>query len=357
MENSYRKVPWKDWSEWLSAYSSLRSDRSVAFSLFQLWEIRSSLPVRVNSTRMILSATKDLTNSLDISQLGNLTSESSRLAVGMCIVRVINHLTDLGHAGKNAASVITLARNIHLPEYIIDIRHACTHGELPTMDLMAKAIQDLYDYLLQQYWDSQYAQIHIKRQAIVKKVDKYEKKAKVIEDVEALMKYCENLFPKDIAEFRAELAVSSVKVREKLSDDAWGVLFLKLSSGIPKFGESVIQGCLKAVEQDSEKLLEMKKLIEEIVVMSQHLKLTVTSSIKSLIILSNTNKDAFDLLSFLLSHSCFSASMSISISELSNFSFFSPSLPSPSEIPEVPPLPRWRQVARWEGRPIGLDSS
>jgi len=222
---------------------------------------------------------------------------------------------------------------------------------------MAKAMQDLYDYLLQQYWDLQYSQIHTKRQAIVKKVDKYEKKARVIEDVEALMKYCENLFPKDIAEFRAELAVSSVKVREKLSDDAWGVLFLKLSGGIPKFGESVIQVCLKAVEQDSEKLLEMKKLIEETVVMSQHLKLTVTSNIKNLIILSNTNKDAFDLLSFLLSHSCFSPSMSLSISELSNFSFFSPSLPSPSEIPEVPPLPRWRQVARYEGRPIGLDSS
>lgn len=358
MEASYKKVPWKDWSEWLAAYHSLHNDRQVAYHLFHLWEIRMCLPVRVDSTRMILSTTKDLTDSLDISQLSKLTSESSRLAVGMCIVRVINHLTDLGHSGKNAASVISLARNMSLPEYIIDIRHACTHGELPTMDLMSKAMHDLYDYLILNYWNCQYMQIHTKKQAIVKKLDKYEKKAKLISDIEALSKYCENLFPKEIAEHRAELASNSVRVRDKLTDDAWGVLFLKLSSGIPKFGESVIQACLRCMEENTEKLNDMKKLIEEIVVMSHNLRLTITSGVQHLITLQNTVKEAYELLHFLLQHNVFSPEMTATISELSKFSCFSVhEIQGECEIPELPALPRWRQVPRWESRPIGSDSS
>lgn len=73
----------------------------------------------------------------------------------MCLVRSVNHLCDLT-VSKKDRTFSTKALMMDLPEYLIDLRHAATHGEIPDIYLTSKGIFDLYEWLVRTYWDKQY---------------------------------------------------------------------------------------------------------------------------------------------------------------------------------------------------------
>ena len=81
-------------------------------------------------------------------------TEELRLAYGCAILRSINGLADaLQQTRAHAASIAVLCGDLGIPSWLVDVRHAATHNQLPTLSVLKLAATTLLEYLQQQYWE------------------------------------------------------------------------------------------------------------------------------------------------------------------------------------------------------------
>jgi ribosomal biogenesis protein LAS1 len=65
---------------------------------------------------------------------------------------MVNGITDSLQRGKVAASVSGLADSAGLSRLLVDIRHAATHNELPTLASLRLGARHALQWLAAQYW-------------------------------------------------------------------------------------------------------------------------------------------------------------------------------------------------------------
>jgi ribosomal biogenesis protein LAS1 len=167
-----KRVPWRSWKEWEEVYSSFTYDREAAHAGLEKWRRRCTLPVKVELTRVLLLAWKTATGGYDFAAEVP-DSEPVRLVLSMCVVRAVNHITDLEQNGFTAKSVAGMASDI-----LVDIRHDATHSHLPGSFILSHSIRDLFQWLLANYWNPQALQLSDARMAISQKFKKYLKRAR-----------------------------------------------------------------------------------------------------------------------------------------------------------------------------------
>ena len=73
----------------------------------------------------------------------------------MAMVRMVNGVCDASQKGKSAMSVMSIARRHGLPPMLVDLRHAATHGDLPSLSALQTAAGEAIDWLLARYWTRQ----------------------------------------------------------------------------------------------------------------------------------------------------------------------------------------------------------
>ncbi len=61
-------------------------------------------------------------------------------------------MADAQQRGRQAASVASLAHGAGLPQLLVDVRHAATHGEAPSLQLLRLAARQALDWLRAAYW-------------------------------------------------------------------------------------------------------------------------------------------------------------------------------------------------------------
>ena len=162
---NYNFYPWKTQEEFIQFYETLfPNDKSLnqnnnnldsfieSLSLDNLkksmiylikWDSRGDnkmfcLPI-ILLVNTIIKLKENKINNKDI---------NSNHILGEIIIRVINIIMDQLRKTKkvNSLNMYLIAKNIDLPEFIIDIRHACTHKNLPSFNELVFTVQ----YLL--YW-------------------------------------------------------------------------------------------------------------------------------------------------------------------------------------------------------------
>lgn len=336
-------LPWRSWGEWNSVYSNLRSQPEDAIKVMQVWQFRKTLPVRVELTLNILMLKGDLR------QAGGVVSETARAALGLCVIRGVNLLTGLEQKAKNAMSVMGLAREIGLPDHLVDLRHSITHGSMPQADLLLTAVDELWNWLLMNYWDEQKNLLVAKQNDLENRLEKYRHKAKDLKSPELLYEYLTKHFPQPRAD-RAYLAKWFVAHHADLYDEAWAAACLYFQSAVPKFAESVIQEALGLLPAG---FSEVQSIIEETLALCEDLKLTVTPKLKRLLVQANTDPSAKELVELLITanalHSATSASCSLLLQ-------YTQSAQVTSQQVESIDLPRWKRAQHWTQRPIGTNS-
>jgi len=74
------------------------------------------------------------------------------------IIRVTNLLIDdLKKKNRNLNSnMFLVAKEIELPEFIVEIRHSCTHKDLPSINTLLFVIKYLFFWIKENIWDRQY---------------------------------------------------------------------------------------------------------------------------------------------------------------------------------------------------------
>jgi hypothetical protein len=75
----------------------------------------------------------------------------------MAVTRFVNGLCDAEQKGLNARSVAMIAADLDIPDFVVDVRHAATHTELPSLPSLRVAVAAALDWLRTNYWDRQIA--------------------------------------------------------------------------------------------------------------------------------------------------------------------------------------------------------
>jgi hypothetical protein len=81
-----------------------------------------------------------------------LSHKELRLMYAMAIVRFVNGLVDREQKGRFAKSIQTLARNMGLPSWFVDLRHASTHERLPSLTVLRGGALQAVGWLHDNYW-------------------------------------------------------------------------------------------------------------------------------------------------------------------------------------------------------------
>ncbi|EGO02743.1 hypothetical protein SERLA73DRAFT_102681 [Serpula lacrymans var. lacrymans S7.3] len=151
-----RRVPWRAIAEldqvcsWIFADENDIDAKEQAVNRLIAWKAVTSLPHALESTLMILSVTL-----LDFS-LSQKSSASANLhlrqSYATAVIRLVNGLVDPLQVGAYARSIAAIAAQLGLPPWLVELRHAATHEELPSLELLREAARESLSWLFNHYF-------------------------------------------------------------------------------------------------------------------------------------------------------------------------------------------------------------
>ncbi|XP_067295316.1 ribosomal biogenesis protein LAS1L [Pseudorasbora parva] len=106
------------------------------------------------STPVAVESTADLVRCQVLDSTGHLEASDLVLLYGMALVRFVNLITERQQK-KVARPLRSLARNINIPEWVVNLRHDLTHRRLPSLKWCRKGCGFVLDWLHQEYWSRQ----------------------------------------------------------------------------------------------------------------------------------------------------------------------------------------------------------
>ncbi|KAL8136085.1 hypothetical protein AgCh_010619 [Apium graveolens] len=157
--SGHKLVPWISWDDWRFVRDGLfsSSPTSVASSLRRVcaWRSRGCIPVVVEVTASIIEIQqKDPFFRDDASE--NLLHSEEMLAMlySMAIMRLVNGVVEKTRK-KTEVSIGEAADELGIPRMLIDVRHECSHRDLPSLRLVRLASFKALEWLKSYYWEPQ----------------------------------------------------------------------------------------------------------------------------------------------------------------------------------------------------------
>lgn len=152
-------VPWINWDEWKSVRESLFSPSpvSVASALQRInaWRSRGCLPVLIDVTAVFIEIQqKDPFFRDDFTDRAVDSEEILATLYCMAIVRLVNAAIEKTRK-KTEISIAEAASAKGIPRMLIDIRHECSHRDLPSLQLVRLGSMKALDWLKSYYWEPQ----------------------------------------------------------------------------------------------------------------------------------------------------------------------------------------------------------
>lgn len=76
-----------------------------------------------------------------------MTTLSLRQSYAAAIIRMVNGLVDPLQSGAYARSIAAIATQLGLPSWLVELRHAATHEDLPSLELLREACREVAGYI------------------------------------------------------------------------------------------------------------------------------------------------------------------------------------------------------------------
>lgn len=175
MEKPFFIQPWLTSDEFISCYETMFSslnDESystidefinslnienlkVGYSKLVIWEGRNDNKAFVLSSLLLLDSIIKIKENKFTDSFNKLDAHH---ILGEIVIRVTNLLIDelKKKKKKNKSSMFLVAKEIKLPEYIIEIRHASTHKNIPSMKSLQLSVTFLFKWVKENMWDKLY---------------------------------------------------------------------------------------------------------------------------------------------------------------------------------------------------------
>lgn len=148
-------TPWIDWQEWKSVVDdayNVKDDPVMyrrALSAIIAWEARDqNLPSGILGLKELIIAKLARLNRTSESIDSSIAYQST---VAMNVVRFVNFITEPFQTNTHAKAIKQIAHQIGIPDWIVNLRHSATHFNLPSIEILEKAIDYLFEYLDERY--------------------------------------------------------------------------------------------------------------------------------------------------------------------------------------------------------------
>ncbi|XP_066273181.1 ribosomal biogenesis protein LAS1L-like [Branchiostoma lanceolatum] len=168
-----RIVGWASKSEWVQIYQELYSNDPAqiqhALDRAAAWKSRldTKMPIAIDCTSSLAAVrlrdsgahvrgeggedvSSSTPNSHDLFQL--------RLAYSMALARFVNLVTDASQDKFYIQPVHVMAKEMALPEWMVNLRHEATHRSLPALPVLQSGARFALSWLRQKYWEPQLQQ-------------------------------------------------------------------------------------------------------------------------------------------------------------------------------------------------------
>ncbi|TFK93050.1 Las1-domain-containing protein [Polyporus arcularius HHB13444] len=148
-----RRVPWESLAELEQVCSWIYSDendleaKQHAVNRLAAWRAAVPLPHALESAHTILSVLLQ-----DGAAASSSTYLSLRMSYASAIIRLVNGLVDPLQLGAYARSIHSIAQQLGLPAWLVDLRHAATHEDLPSLEVLRDAAREVMTWLLHNYF-------------------------------------------------------------------------------------------------------------------------------------------------------------------------------------------------------------
>ncbi|CAJ1055127.1 ribosomal biogenesis protein LAS1L [Xyrichtys novacula] len=153
LEKRRHVVAWVNKAEWDQVLEYLYSTdpglQRFALQRISAWKARYA-----NSTPVAVECTAELVRCQVLDRSRQLDGDDLVLLYGAALVRFVNLITEK-QQGKTARPLRTIAGNLNIPEWVVDLRHNFTHRKLPTLKWCRKGCKVVLDWLQQEYWSRQ----------------------------------------------------------------------------------------------------------------------------------------------------------------------------------------------------------
>ncbi|EIN13451.1 Las1-domain-containing protein [Punctularia strigosozonata HHB-11173 SS5] len=149
-----RRVPWSSLAEvdevcsWIYADENDIDTKIRAIQRLSAWKAITPLPHALESTLAILSVVVE-DNSPSTSSRSSLFL---RQAYSATLIRLVNGLVDPLQLGAYARSIASIAAQLGLPAWLVELRHAATHEELPSIEVLREGARQSMSWLLHNYF-------------------------------------------------------------------------------------------------------------------------------------------------------------------------------------------------------------
>ncbi|KAI3820130.1 hypothetical protein L1987_13988 [Smallanthus sonchifolius] len=158
-EGNYKLVPWISWDDWNlvreSLFSSSPASIDLALQRISAWRSRGCVPVIIEVTASIVETQQKDSYFRDGQSGSDLLAENMlTMLYCMTIMRLVNGIVEKTRK-KNEISIGEAADVIGIPRMLIDIRHECSHRDLPSLRLVRLASRKALDWLKDYYWEPQ----------------------------------------------------------------------------------------------------------------------------------------------------------------------------------------------------------
>ncbi|KAF8912949.1 Las1-like-domain-containing protein [Gymnopilus junonius] len=117
-----------------------------AINRISAWRTVTSLPHALESTLALLVPLVHDKKQIFLSTL------QLRQSYATAILRLVNGLVDPLQVGTYARSITSIAQQLGIPNWLVELRHASTHEDLPSLDLLREATRHALTWLLQNYF-------------------------------------------------------------------------------------------------------------------------------------------------------------------------------------------------------------
>ncbi|ETS76695.1 hypothetical protein PFICI_12082 [Pestalotiopsis fici W106-1] len=131
--------------------------RRQAVSRVAMWVQRGSCPHMVESTGLLMAAVLDdllvhEARSASSGGLGAGSTSAVRLAYSAAFSRFVTGLLDSHQDKQMKQSMYSIAKTIGLPATFVELRHQCTHEQLPSLLKLRSAAQKSLIWIWDYYW-------------------------------------------------------------------------------------------------------------------------------------------------------------------------------------------------------------
>ncbi|KAJ7101017.1 Las1-like-domain-containing protein [Mycena crocata] len=148
-----RRVPWASIAEldqlcsWIFTDENDLEAKTKAINRLSAWRAITPLPHALESTLALLTALLQ-----DASEARPSFHLSLRHSYAAAVIRLVNGLVDPLQLGAYARSIASIAHQLGLPQWLVELRHAATHEDLPSLELLRQAARESMSWLLHNYF-------------------------------------------------------------------------------------------------------------------------------------------------------------------------------------------------------------